>query len=320
MFSEPHEQDLLWLKFNIENDFITEWIITESSYTFQGKKKGVYLEEILKQERFKPFLHKIHYILLDKNFHFEYEPPLKEVIKRKIKRFMNKYMNKNYEFVTYSELASFYAEINQRQACVPYIRQKYNKNDIVLLCDADEMFDFNNGKIENFKQIIRQNTTPFYIKREIFCYDFDNYTHRDRFIPIVKVQNLIPSEIQKIKHPEKNKKYIVKTNQPMVFEYTFCFSKDSIMRKLATFAHVTELNEKDLEFSFSNNISMISKNKIDATYIQNKEHFYSKLVLDETNSPKFIRDNFEKIRTDVVDENYLVNREKNNLISNTNVI
>ena len=74
MFSEPHEQDLLWIKFNIEDPYVTEWVITESSYTFQGKRKKLYLQEILEQERFAPFRNKIHYITLDTNFHFDYDP------------------------------------------------------------------------------------------------------------------------------------------------------------------------------------------------------------------------------------------------------
>ncbi|MFK8302623.1 hypothetical protein ACI75Y_06900 [Capnocytophaga stomatis] len=313
MFSEPHEQDLLWLKFSIENEFVSEWIITESCYTFQGKKKELHLQEILEQERFKPFVHKIHYISLDKNFHFEYEPPFKEVLKRRVKRLLNKYLNRNYEFVTYSELASFYAEINQRQACVPYILQKYDKDDIVLLCDTDEIFDFNEGKIEIFRDTLRHNPLPFYIHRQIFCYDFDNYTYRRRFIPIVNVKYLDDEKVQVIKHPRKDKRNIVELDYSLVFEYTFCFSKEAIMRKLGTFAHVTELNEKDLDFAFENNISMISKNKIDHAYRQNKEHFYTKLKLDASNSPKFVRDNFDQICTNVVDKNYLENRKKNHI-------
>ncbi|MDO4228179.1 MAG: hypothetical protein Q4C98_00025 [Capnocytophaga sp.] len=316
MFSEPHEQDLLWLKFNIENNFVTEWIITESHYTFQGKRKPIYLKEILNQERFAPFRDKVHYIEINRNYHIEFEPDFLEVIKRKIKRCLNKHFDKNYEFVTYSELASFHAEINQRQACVDYITKKYNKNDIVLLCDADEMFDFNNGKINDFNKIVKQNTTPFYLKREIFCYDFDNYTNRKRYNPIVKVLDLTKNKtIQILKHPtDKNSRKIIQIgNEKFIFEYTFCFSKEAITKKLNSFAHVTDLNQNDLDFCFANNISMISPDKIDDNHLKNKEFFYSKLTLDETNSPKFVRDNFEKIRTGVVNENYLITRKENNL-------
>jgi hypothetical protein len=312
MFSEPHEQELLWVKFNIEDPYIAEWIITESSYTFQGKRKKLYLEEILKQERFTPFRNKIHYIKLDTNFHFEYEPPFKEIFKRKVKRFLNKNFAKKYEFVTYSELASFYAEMNQRQACVPYIQKKYKPTDIVILCDTDEMFDFNDGKIEEFEKILSQNKTPFYIQKFVFCYDFDNYTNRERKMPIIRVHHLKKAKVQFIKHPMSILP-ILKVGVPFIFEYTFCFSKDAIWKKLSSFAHVTEMNKDDLDFCFENNISFISKDKIDKTYKEKKENFYEKLILDRSNSPSFIREHFNNLKTGIVDPNYIENRKKNHI-------
>ena len=312
MFSEPHEQDLLWVKFNIEDPYIAEWIITESTYTFQGKRKKLYLEEILKQERFTPFRNKIHYIKLGTNFHFEYEPPFKEIFKRKVKRFLNKNFAKKYEFVTYSELASFYAEMNQRQACVPYIEKKYKSTDIVILCDADEMFDFNDGKIDEFEKILSQNKTRFYIQKFVFCYDFDNYTNRERKVPIIRVHHLKKTKVQFIKHPISILP-ILKVGVPFVFEYTFCFSKEAIYKKLASFAHVTETNNEDLEFCFENNIAQVAKDKVDKTYKENKENFYEKLILDRSNSPTFVRENFEKLRTCIVDLNYIENRKKNHI-------
>ena len=312
MFSEPHEQDLLWVKFNIEDPYIAEWIITESSYNFQGKRKELYLEEILKQERFAPFRNKIHYIKLDTNFHFEYEPPLKEVFKRKVKRFLNRNFGKKFEFVTYTELASFYAEMNQRQACVPYIQKKYNPTDVVILCDTDEMFDFNDGKIEEFEKLLSKNHTPFYIPRLVFCYDFDNYTNRKRNVPIIRANDLKNTKVQFIKHP-KLKSFILKKEIPFVFEYTFCFSREAIWKKLSSFAHVTEMNKEDVEFCFDNNISFIVKNKISNIYRENKENFYEKLILDETNSPTFVRKHFDCLKTEIVAPNYLENRKKNHI-------
>ena len=312
MFSEPHEQDLLWVKFNIEDPYIAEWIITESSYTFQGKRKELYLEEILKQERFAPFRNKIHYIKLDTNFHFEYEPPLKEVFKRKVKRFLNKNFAKRYEFVTYTELASFYAEMNQRQACVPYIQKKYKPTDVVILCDTDEMFDFNDGKIKEFEEILSKNKTPFYIPRLVFCYDFDNYTNRKRYVPIIRANDLRNTKVQFIKHP-RSKSFILKGEVPFVFEYTFCFSKEAIWKKLSSFAHVTEMNKEDIEYCFDNNISFIAKNKISDVYKKDKENFYEKLILDETNSPTFFRKHFDSLKTEIVASNYLENRKKNHI-------
>lgn len=310
MFSEPHEQDLLWLKFNLENTFVAEWVITESHYTFQGKRKPVYLKEILKQERFAPFRDKIHYIELEHNYNFDFEPDTIDFFKRKLKRFLNRYCGKEYSFVNYAECASFYSEISQRQACVNYITNKYKPNDIVLLCDTDECFDFDEYKKEYFKKLLTSHVTPFYIKREIFCYDYDNYTNRERYSPIIKVKDLsLKNATHKHRHPKKNERTIVETQVPLVFEYTFCFSKEAMAKKLSSFAHVTDLNQEDLEFCLSNNISFISKK----TFHKNKVELYDKLVLDESNSPSFLRENFKMLKTSTVDESYLKNRKQNNI-------
>nr|WP_294900903.1 hypothetical protein [uncultured Pedobacter sp.] len=312
MFSEPHEQDLLWLKFNVEDAFVNEWIITESTYTFQGKSKSLYLEDILSQPRFKRFKEKVHYIVVEKNYNFEFEPKLKDIIKRRIKRSLISALKKQYELVSYAELASFNAEINQRGACVNYIKSKYSAEDIVLTCDTDEIFDLNKDKKTEFLKIISDNSTPFYLKREIFCYDFDNYTNRLRFSPIIKVKDVSTIEdLHEIRHPKPSNRNIITTEKPLIFEFTFCFSKDAIVKKLSTFAHVTDLNEKSLDFCFDNNISLISPGQINENYRNAKDNFYFKIQPSKFAFPMFLMENFEFFRTGIVNPNYLEVRADN---------
>ncbi|SHG27119.1 Glycosyltransferase family 17 [Flavobacterium segetis] len=317
MFSDSHEQELLWLKFNVEDSFITEWIITESKYTFQGKMKPMFLIEILKQSRFQKFIQKIHCIELDENFNFQFEPNFKDLLKRKIKRRLNINYNKNYELVPYAELASFFSEINQRGACLNYLKSKYSKDDIIITCDTDEIFDFTGEKMNYFINAVSKYKTPFYIKRNIYCYDFDNYSNRLRYSPIVKLGDLISKQsFHHVRHPLPQKRIIAESDQSLAFEYTFCFSRDSIIKKLTSFAHVTDLDSRGVDFCLDNNIALINPDKIDNAFIRNSESFFETITISEKNTPLFLINNMKDFETNVVNENYLLQRKKNRIEHN----
>lgn len=315
MFSEPHEQELLWLKFNIEDPFISKWVITESSYTFQGRHKPLYINDILSQERFSRFRDKIHIIYLDRNYNFEYEISFMQLLKRKVKRWLNRHRGKNYDFVPYAENASFHAERNQRQACVKYISDHFSLDDIVIACDADEIFDFNEGKIEIIEQLLQQYSRPFYIPRKIFCYDYDNLTNRLRFSPITRLSELVKCKdsMHAIRHPKPSERIIAHTDRLLAYEYTFCFSREAIMKKLSAFAHVTDLNELDVIFCLDNNMAIINQEHICAEYLKDTETFYTTIVLDSENAPQFLRDNQEHFKTHTVSTDYLQIRKANHI-------
>lgn len=315
MFSEPHEHDLLWLKFNIEDPFVHQWVITESCYTFQGKHKPIYIHDVLSQDRFAPFRHKIHVIELDRNTNFEYEIGFVALLKRKVKRWLNEHRGRNYELVPYAEHASFHAEITQRQACVAYLSAHYSPEDIVIACDTDEIFDFNDGMIELLEQMLATHPTVFYIRRLIFCYDYDNLTARDRFSPIVRLKELTGNRasMHQVRHPMPGERVVVETSRFLAYEYTFCFSKVAIAKKLSAFAHVTDLDERALDFCLSNNVSLINPNKISDTYCADKENFYRTIELDAYNAPSFLRQHFDQFKTGVVSPDYVAHRKQNHL-------
>jgi hypothetical protein len=311
MFSEPYEQELLWLKFNVENDFISEWFITESSYTFQGKGKDISLPDILKQDRFAPFLNKITILNVSENYNFDFEPFFITIFKRRLKRLLNTRFGRSYELVCYAELASFYAEVKQRQYAFDYICNKYSADDILIACDTDEIFDFSGAKREEFDSIIKNNKTPFYIKREIYCYDYNNITHRDRYSPIVKIGDIgEKNNLHDIRHPNPLQRIIISTQNKLAFEYTFCFSREAMLKKLISFAHVTDVDESTLFFCLENNISLINPKSIDHNFLSIKDNLYDIVELTEDNTPVFLLNNIDCFRTNTVSHDYLNNRRK----------
>lgn len=313
MFSEPHEQELLWLKFNVEDSFIHEWVIIEGAFSFQGKRKSKFLKKILEQPRFEKFRTKIHTIELESNYNFDYEPSFTEVLKRRVKRWLNRNRNKNYELVPYAEHASFHAEINQRGAGLSYLKSKYAPEDLIIVCDTDEIFDFGGFKGECLSQLIAKHPTPFYISREIFCYDFNNRTGRDRYSPVVKLKDLVSVQsFHHIRHPLRDR-FIAKSDYTLAYEYTYCFSKEAILQKLSTFAHVTDLDQASVEFSLENNITLINPANLDTAYLKNKENFYELIKEEDLDAPKFLKDNFAHFRTNVVHLDYLESRKHHHI-------
>jgi len=58
-----NELDLLEIRLNVLNEVVDYFVLVESTRTFSGKKKALHFEE--NKERFKGFLHKIRYIVID---------------------------------------------------------------------------------------------------------------------------------------------------------------------------------------------------------------------------------------------------------------
>jgi len=63
IFTYNGEADILEIRLNILNDYVDEFIIVEAPTTFSGLKKPLYFQE--QKERFKPFLNKIKYFVID---------------------------------------------------------------------------------------------------------------------------------------------------------------------------------------------------------------------------------------------------------------
>jgi len=67
-FAFFNELDLLEIRLNILNDVVDRFVLVEATRTFQKTEKPLYFEQ--NKARFKPFLHKIEHIVVDKYPHF----------------------------------------------------------------------------------------------------------------------------------------------------------------------------------------------------------------------------------------------------------
>lgn len=286
LFSEPHEKDLLWVKFNLEDKMVDKWIILESPYTFQGQYKGLHAKKILKDEKFNKFIDKV--VVISPNEDFQ---PLHGG---------SNVEGKNFE-----------RENHQRSLCLSYILHNLQDSDTVIISDTDEAIDFSDqNRSDAVMQILQQYDVPLKIQRMRYWFDFDNRC----FLPTIHIP-FVP-----VKYLRENPQWInarhfdhlPKFNfneTPVAFEYSYCFrSFEDVWRKKCTYSH-TGFTEESVRTALECNHwprSELRGEKVG----QEPYDFFEKVELNEVNSPKFVRDNLEYLRTNIVDANYKENRGK----------
>ncbi len=288
LFSEPHEKETLLIKFILGADYITEWIIVENEYSFQGEYKGVFAKQVLKSdERFAPFRDRIHVISASMK-----HPPLD-------------YTRKDID------TQGMDSERRQRSLARDYIINKYSDDVWVLLSDADEALDLVSHK-DNLtlleKKVSENSNGMVFIPRRRFWYDFDNLWLAIRSTPLVTVAQIRAASADMAMGFLRSDHigYSEEWERTLVFEYSYCYSRENILRKFQTFPH-GGMTDVEIAQSMRCNhipISSFRAKKLDL----HKDLWLEKVELHESNSPQHVRKNLEQLRTNVIDPDYKSNR------------
>lgn len=287
LFSEPYEKEALLIKLILGGEFITEWIIVENEYTFQGEYKGVFAQQMLdSDERFAPFLDRIHIISANIKY-----PPID-------------YSRKDVD------TQGMDSERRQRSLAREYIINKYSDDTWVLLSDADEALDLVSHP-ENYKLLKYKLGTAndlVCIPRRRFWYDFDNLWNAVRATPITTVARL-SNAVGDMGMGFLRSDHIGTTSEwerTLVFEYSYCYERAYILRKFRTFPHGGMTDQEITQSMRCNHIpiSAFRGKKIDL----HRDLWMEKVTLTPENSPRYVRENLAWLRTHVVDTDYQQNR------------
>jgi hypothetical protein len=285
LFSEPHEADLLFLKFELEQFYVDKWVIQENAYTLQGDHKGLHAQDVLSQERFKPFLDRV--VLLSAN----------TLINQNDKR----------------EDVNFIRENWQRQLCREYICENFTDDSVVMVSDTDEMIDFTSHyRLNEFKRIVENHKNkpePVYIGRMRYWYDYDNRCFLPNIrIPIVPVSWVkhVPHILSSVRH---NHGITYDAGEkPIAFEYSYVFKQaDDVWRKKCTYAH-TNFTRESIEIALECNHWPRAKERGES--VGDKFDFFEIVELNEDNSPMYVRKHLKEMKTNIVNPNYKENRKK----------
>lgn len=285
MFSEPYEADVLWVKLNVENIAVDEWVIVENSYTFQGNYKGYFLNDLLRKDtRFKIFLHKINVIETDYKFREIFEDE-----------------KENYKI---GEKETFSAEFKQREASKEYILSNYTDSDWLIISDTDECIDLTNDKHVILRSKIKNSSSEIVSIPGIkYCFDYNNRVYSNRSTPIVRLScSTLKSNNGSFGTIRKSHCIgTFKWSKELLFEYSFCFSEESIEKKLNSFSHVgmnLELWTRGLI------LNCLTLRNGEYPNIFKVKNWFELIKLDLNNSPEFVLDNFDKLRTGIVKKDY----------------
>ncbi len=286
LFSEPYEKEVMLLKFMLEDQGIAEWIILENAYSFQGSYTGLHVRKIIDEdERFEPFRHKITII--------EKEKKTKVLPKHE---FLDSY--------------SYEVECWQRDLAQPYFMEKYGEEDWIMVSDIDEMIDFTSVERKNeLYEKMEGCGGLLVVPTKRFWYDFDN-EYKVLIGNAMCNKKYLLNENKSLHNIRKEyRRVISKTWRKIVaFEFSSCYKTDYIVQKFYTGLH-TGFTENDLKQSLRCNHR--PTRELASWKADNSPYwFFETVVLTENNSPKIIRDNLQKYKTNNVDINYRENRKK----------
>jgi hypothetical protein len=288
LFSEEYEKDLLLLKLKLSNDCIDEFIICENAYSHQGDYKGHNAKAIVENDaRFEPYGHKITVIEGNKQFTVIDKTKMQDDI-------------------------AFICENWQRGQAKDYFLNKYSDEDWLILHDVDEMFDFTDEKRKaDFFENLQKATEGFLVAPRLrYWYDFDN-----KFSLLYGSPLCTKDYIKKHNHQTLSQIRTEISTLPLdgwktipAFEYSSCFDANHILRKLQTTAH-TGISHQDLKQALRCNhrtIHGFRKERLRPT----KKYFFETIELNEENSPRYVRDNLQLLKTHNIDKNYEANRRE----------
>jgi len=290
LFSEQHEEDLLYLKLLLEDSQVNYWILQENHYTTQGEPKNVFAKQILAQSRFDKFRDRVIICTANTNI-----------------------AQGNQEGINFSR------ENWQRALCLPTLSNIASEDTRILISDVDELIDFSSTyRSDKFFQYVQKYPNDaICIGRMRYWYDYDNRC----YIPNLQIPTLpyyqikddptLIGRIRNIYYGEQYRGYRFSANEdPIGFEYSYVFkSSNDIWRKKTTFAH-NNYTKECIKIALECNHFPSSPLRNNRNPGSGKYDWLEKVILTEQNSPEYVRKNINTLRTNLVDPNYKANRLK----------
>lgn len=258
-----NELELLDIRLNILYEYVDFFIIVESGYTFQGKKKEFNFE--LNKNKFKKYIDKIIYLKIH-SFPEGYELFKCESFQR---NFINKALSIN---------ASL--------------------NDIIILSDVDEIPNpkfINNIKIKKFKCPLLLKQELFYYYINLQCIELKDlpWSIIYRYSPEIEPQSmrdLIVSQQALIMGKEKNlKQEGFEFIDNAGWHFSYLGGAMAIKQKLQSFSH-QELNNK--EFANIDYIDQMIKSQKDLF----GRNLTFKKIIELDFLPEYLKENINKFQ------------------------
>lgn len=290
LFSEPHEADLLLAKLHVEEEFVTDWIGVENTFTTKGDPKDVWLEKVLDGDsRFARFRDRITVLSLSERFVEGYRPSPRDRVGRTIRRLAGSEAARGYE-----ERPYFFAEISQRNAATAPMEDISGGKGWVIVSDVDEMVDGSIPERSDLLERAMSRSNIVHLPRRRFVYDFDNVSMAPfRYLPMARIEKLGGRKLGDLRLTP----YGVPSGlEALAFEYSYCYDRASIDRKLETFTHAdpgADIVARALNCNHATTSGTLLNH-----------HWYETVGIDEAQHPAYIVDHLQELKTNVVNPDY----------------
>ena len=302
-FSEPHETELLLAKLTIEAPVVEGWIVVENTFTHKGDPKGVHLEQILDGDpRFTQFRDRITLVSLDEDLThgFRYSPMDRVKLAGKVA--LPGYHSADARLL-FAEKPNLHAERRQRDAALEPVFDLSGGEGWVVVSDADEFLDCSRpSRRDQLVHALRSDAYALRFRRQRFNYDIDNLCPAVRFVGCVSIRHLRKAGIG-LQAVRLGHDGLVTTLDPLVFEYSFCFPRPSIERKLATFIHAQPEPRRIDDGLACNHVFFHSEPEriVGASW-------YERVDIEAVGAPEYVLTNASTLRTGNVNPDYAAAR------------
>lgn len=293
MVGDADEVELLLVKLHLENKFVNAWVIVEHAYNFRQKPKGLFLRRILDSDpRFAEFLSKI--ILI------EMKEPFKDIS-----------LDYRPAWMLDDEAVMFSREYQQRQSGFSYIAENFPEDTWVMVTDVDESVDFSSDIraqiLINCLQQIGGN--PFNVPRIRHWYDFDNRSNAEFYVPFQTIKYIKESGRSLPLLRSRGHSLGLQREVDLCFEYSFCFGKPAIYQKLQSFSHTGFDSYIDVAIECNHWLYRPADGDAETYLCSNPTlRLFEKIIPMRHNSPQYVRENIDRLRTGNIPVNYRENR------------
>ena len=296
LFSEHFELEVLLAKLHVESEVVDHWIAVQNRYTTKGEPKNAQLAELVRSDtRFHRFLDRLTIITLDQAYAADYKPSVRNRLAELAYGLLRSNKVKNYREHKY-----FFAERAQRDAASAAAIEIAGRYGSIMVSDVDEMLD---GSTPLRRDILRRavdsGAAVIHLPRRRFVFDYDNVSMaRYRHVPLVAASALRSGTFT-LGGLRQSPFGIPATPEPIVFEYSYCYTRVAIERKLSTFAHLHPGDEA-IGRALRCNHALTVK----AADRMRNVWWYETIDVEEARHPSYIADNLQRLRTGAVNPDY----------------
>ena len=333
LFADPSEKDILLAKLIIEDHLVDHWFVVESAFANTGLYKGHHIKRILMENKeFHPYQSRITVVEFDENIISKVDggstyDDSTNVFNR-LRDFKLSARHKGHYIKKFAELRSIsdflaysYEERYRNQSRVyvraetfyrdltrPYILEIAKPGDFLLISDVDEILDGQTqvckNQIRNLTSGKRERRSKFmrFVKRKRL-WDYHNLdTTSFSYVPLVEISFLHSNpDFRFILMRQTTNAWTPYSELELIHEYSSCFTMAGLRLKYNYHSDLFFTSNEELELSLDINKNIGMPGLKPAGWCE----FVDPI---KDHQPLYIKENFEKLRTNVVDTDYQENR------------